>query len=112
MPRNDYDPTALAERAAADSFDSLLRAACDISDATPSTSHPCALSPGDVLAQRFLIERVVGSGGMGTIHRGVDLTTREVVAIKVISAASIEDAERFVQEATAVRNVADDCAAR
>jgi hypothetical protein len=92
MPRDHDD-------APADRFDSLLRAAVEISEPTLRAFQERPLVPGDLLAERFVIERVVGSGGMGTIHRALDLSTRQAVAIKVVSIASSEDAGRFAQEA-------------
>ncbi len=92
MPRNHDD-------APAHEFDSLLRQAVEISDPTLPAHRARPLLPGDVLAERFVIERVVGSGGMGTVHRALDLSTQQAVAIKVLSAASEEDTGRFAQEA-------------
>ncbi|HEY8042064.1 MAG TPA: protein kinase, partial [Polyangiaceae bacterium] len=53
---------------------------------------------GDVLAGRFAIERLAGSGGMGTVYRAIDRVQGGPVAIKVVAGGDSED-ERFVQEA-------------
>ncbi|MBK8256606.1 MAG: protein kinase [Polyangiaceae bacterium] len=52
---------------------------------------------GDIVADRFQLETVAGSGGMGTVYRALDLTTREPVALKVLLGAA--GAERFEREA-------------
>lgn len=49
------------------------------------------LRPGTVIADRFVIERQVGSGGMGTVYAAQQLGLDRSVAIKVISP---EDAAR------------------
>jgi len=54
---------------------------------------------GDLIANRFRIIEKAGSGGMGTVYRGVDLTTNEPVAIKVLRRDAEIHAERFVREA-------------
>src|SRR5262245_8087555 len=56
---------------------------------------------GAVIAGRFEIEALAGSGGMGAIYRAKDRTTASAVALKVLHLASASpvDAERFVREA-------------
>jgi tetratricopeptide (TPR) repeat protein len=46
--------------------------------------------------QRFQIERVAGSGGMGTVYRALDRTTGEPVALKVLRGA--DEIDRFERE--------------
>ena len=41
-----------------------------------------ALSPGTVIAERFLIGRVLGSGGFGITYKAKDILTEEVCAVK------------------------------
>ena len=48
---------------------------------------------------RFDIERLVGSGGMATVYRAVDRQTDQPVALKVLHGRSVEQTERFEQEA-------------
>ena len=48
---------------------------------------------------RFDIERLIGSGGMATVYRAIDRQTDEPVALKVLHGRSVEQPERFEQEA-------------
>jgi serine/threonine-protein kinase len=57
---------------------------------------------GDVIDGRFRVERVIGSGGMGTVVCAMHLQLRERVAIKFLNAESAKDPEaraRFLREA-------------
>jgi eukaryotic-like serine/threonine-protein kinase len=56
------------------------------------------MQPRQVVMDRFEIERVAGSGGMGTVYRAIDLTTREPVALKVLRPGTSDGAERFARE--------------
>jgi serine/threonine protein kinase len=65
--------------------------------AAPALRRP--LVAGDVVAERFEVERLAGSGGMGTVYRARDRQgAGESVALKVLSGAG-DDAERFAREA-------------
>lgn len=55
--------------------------------------------PGDVIAERFEIERSAGSGGMGTVFRARDRRTGVPVAVKVMHGRSSDAAARFTREA-------------
>jgi serine/threonine protein kinase/tetratricopeptide (TPR) repeat protein len=56
------------------------------------------MKPGEVVEDRFELERVAGSGGMGTVYRAIDRTTRAPVAFKVLRSASVDAAGRFARE--------------
>jgi eukaryotic-like serine/threonine-protein kinase len=78
-----------------------------------STAETTALSvdslgPGSRVAGRFVVERALGSGGMGAVYLAHDDRLGEAVALKVIAGASMLDpaaADRFRQEASAARRI-------
>lgn len=60
---------------------------------------PPTLMEGTVIADRFQVEVLAGSGGMGSIYRARDLETGEAVALKVMQGAASQVNERFAREA-------------
>jgi serine/threonine protein kinase len=56
------------------------------------------MQPGDVIADRFEIERMAGAGGMGAVYRTVDRHTGHIVALKTLLTAHEEHAKRFHRE--------------
>jgi eukaryotic-like serine/threonine-protein kinase len=64
--------------------------------------------PGDVLAGKYRVERVLGIGGMGVVVAATHLQLGRPVALKLMlpdTAASSETAARFIQEARAAAEV-------
>ena len=60
---------------------------------------------GQVVADRFRIERIIGEGGVGRVYRAEDLETRQIVAIKCLRPEFAQDTRfkrRFLREARAV----------
>jgi tetratricopeptide (TPR) repeat protein len=55
------------------------------------------MRPGDVVAGRFVIERVAVTGGMGTVYRARE--GAGAVALKVLHGAHPDDYDRFTREA-------------
>jgi eukaryotic-like serine/threonine-protein kinase len=53
---------------------------------------------GDVLGERFEIERRIGTGGMGEVFRARDPVSGEAVAVKVISDGRTHRSARFARE--------------
>ena len=56
-------------------------------------------TPGDLVAQRFALERLAGTGGMGAVYRAEDRVGGGAVAIKVLHAHAAHDVDRFAREA-------------
>ena len=81
--------------------------------AMPSSPKPqsatTVLEPGQVLAQRYRVQRLLGKGGMGAVYLADDEVLGELVALKVISSAFASDEAamiaRFRREAAAARKV-------
>src|SRR5688572_29854164 len=61
-------------------------------------------NPGDILAEKYRVERVLGQGGMGVVVLAEHIELRERVAIKFLldeASDNPELAERFLREARA-----------
>ena len=59
------------------------------------------LKPGTLLAGNYLIEAVIGEGGMGIVYRALDATLSRLVAIKTLHSNLLGDdgiRRRFVRE--------------
>ncbi len=74
--------------------------------------HPRAdeklLAPGTRFADRYVIESVVGAGGMGVVYRAMDSLTKQVVALKLIRPERIggeREVQRMIDEGITARNV-------
>ena len=57
---------------------------------------------GEVVAERFEIDRPVGSGGMGRVYRALDRLSGEVIALKLLHRAEPHERLRFAREAQAL----------
>ncbi len=92
----------------------LLLEAAEPQDKTIAELAPTAtiqtklVKVGEKLADRFLIERELGAGGMGAVYLAQDEQLGEPVALKVIAGLSMFDphaTERLRREASAARRV-------
>ena len=63
------------------------------------------MKPGDIVADRFIVERLAGRGGMGSVYRAVDRTTDEQVALKVLDGGPEVFEERFFREARVLASI-------
>ena len=61
--------------------------------------------PGNLLADRFVIDRLAGEGGMGAVYRALDRVTGTPVAIKLVTGGE-SDLQRFAQEARVLSELA------
>jgi eukaryotic-like serine/threonine-protein kinase len=63
-----------------------------------------SVKPGDVLAGKYRVERVLGAGGMGYVVAARHLQLDQMVAMKFLRKSAVENAEagtRFLREAKA-----------
>src|SRR5881409_2460184 len=70
---------------------------------TPAVSRPP--QPGDLIADRYELQELVGTGGMSSVFRAYDQQLEREVAIKILHEHYAEDPEyleRFRREARAV----------
>jgi predicted Ser/Thr protein kinase len=65
------------------------------------------MQPRDVIAGRFEIERLAGSGGMGSVYRALDRSTGGPVAVKVLHGQTPDHIERFAREAQLLAELRD-----
>ena len=79
---------------------------------SPITGVPAGVAPlatGTVLAGRYELKEVLGSGGMGTVYRARDLELGEMVAVKTLhpgfARADPVMLERFKQEIRLARRI-------
>jgi serine/threonine-protein kinase len=66
------------------------------------------IKPGSRLAGRFVVDRLLGSGGMGAVFLARDEQLAEMVAVKIIAGAAMLDpaaTDRFRREASAARRI-------
>lgn len=61
--------------------------------------HARDVKPGDVVAGRFELEGLAGSGGMGRVYRARDLESGSTVAVKIVAGDTERGRERFAREA-------------
>ena len=50
------------------------------------TSYNNNLKPGHIVKERWKVTKKIGGGGFGEIYEGIDLVTKEPVALKLESA--------------------------
>lgn len=71
--------------------------------------------PGDVVAGKYRLEKVVGEGGMGVVYAAQHLVLKQRVAVKVLlpdAATSDHVVERFAREAQAAARIMSEHVAR
>ena len=73
-----------------------------------SSAQRAGLAPGDVVAERYRITRLLGRGGMGEVYEAHDLLLEEAVALKTLRADLVQNesfVQRFQQEIALARKV-------
>jgi serine/threonine protein kinase len=93
--------------------DSFLREAAGASEPQSADFAAMArLAPGQVLGDRFRIERPAGRGGMGAIYKAADGVTGGYVAVKIMARHSGSAQERFQREAVLLAALSHPCIVR
>lgn len=85
-----------------------------MSHTVPSGYH-APVAPGDVLADKYRVERVLGAGGMGVVVAATHLELQELVAVKFLHPEAIESPEaaaRFLREARVAVKIRSENVAR
>ncbi|HEX7453871.1 MAG TPA: serine/threonine-protein kinase, partial [Polyangiaceae bacterium] len=78
-------------------------------------AEPAPVNPGDVLAGKYRVERVLGMGGMGVVVAATHLELGQLVALKFLLPAAELNAEataRFIREARAAVRISSEHVAR
>jgi serine/threonine-protein kinase len=82
-------------------------------DTLPSSASSARVAAGDILAEKYRVEQVLGQGGMGMVVRAVHLQLHQRVAIKLLlPGASPEIEARFLREARAAVRLKSEHVAR
>ena len=64
------------------------------------------LSPGQIIADKYRIDSVIGTGGMGVVLAATHVELEQHVAIKLLRDASDNSIARFKREARLARPAA------
>jgi serine/threonine protein kinase len=74
-----------------------------------------SIEPGELLAEKYRVDRVLGEGGMGVVLAATNEALRQKVAIKLLRPGALENAEalgRFKREAQAAASLKSQHVAR
>ena len=104
--------TREAAREPAESVDSFLREAAAISEPGAGELPAARLESGQIVGERFRIERLAGTGGMGAVYRAEDRATGALAAVKVMGVQSASGGERFLREGVVLAELSHPCIVR
>jgi tRNA A-37 threonylcarbamoyl transferase component Bud32 len=77
-------------------------------EAGAAPSGPFTLRPGEVILDRYRVNRFVARGGMGEVYEACDLVLDETIALKTLLSTKLDKAaalDRFLAEVRAARRV-------
>ncbi len=66
------------------------------------------LQPGQMFADRYTIDSVIGRGGMGVVYKAVDKVSNKSVALKLINASNVggeRAIQRLIEEGVTARDI-------
>lgn len=81
----------------------------EVPDGVPAKRLGEDLQPGSVIADKYLIERQIGQGGMGSVYKATEKLTNRAVALKLIRKENVANSahvQRLINEGTTTRDLA------
>ncbi|MEO1028562.1 MAG: serine/threonine-protein kinase [Pseudomonadota bacterium] len=81
----------------------------DDDDPKPKRNAGPGLEAGDVVADKYVIEGVIGQGGMGTVFKAREKLTDKPVALKIIRSENVANqsqVQQLISEGTTTRDLA------
>jgi tetratricopeptide (TPR) repeat protein len=76
------------------------------------SSFLSAMRAGDVIADRFELQRLAGRGGMGEVWQAVDRLDGARLALKIVTEVTPDHRERFVREGRVLAELRHPCVVR
>lgn len=78
-------------------------------DPAPDSRPGVQLHPGDVVADKYVIDSLIGQGGMGMVFKATEKLTGQIVALKIIRQETVADdvrVKRLISEGMTTRDLA------